>query len=204
MTSNLHVESVSKKYHRSWVFRDLSFTLSEGQSIILTGPNGSGKSTLLRILAGRESPTQGKVTLTLQGRQVPRDEWYRHLSWAGPWLDLYPDLTLAEMAKLHFSLRTCLLPGGAAGVIEALSLGQHSDKPLRVFSSGMLHRVKVGFALFSDSSLLLLDEATANLDPENAAFIFQLIREYQKERMLIFATNAADEFDRFGTRLHLG
>jgi ABC-type multidrug transport system ATPase subunit len=202
--NQLLVESVSKKYHRTWIFRDLSFSLSEGQSLILTGPNGSGKSTLLRILAGRESPSEGKVSLRLGGQDVPRDQWYRHLGWAGPWMDLYPDLTLAEMAKLHFSLRTCLVPQGFSGVIDVLALGQHRDKQLRVFSSGMLHRVKVGLALFSQSSLLLLDEATANLDPENAAFIFQLISEYQKDRMLIFATNAADEFDRFGTRLHLG
>lgn len=202
--NKLEVSSLGKKFHRTWIFRDLSFSLASGEQFLLTGPNGSGKSTLLRILAGRDSATQGTVTLSLDGKPVPREYWYRHLAWAGPWMDLYGDLTLEEQVRLHFSLRQSLIPGGTAAIIAALGLQSHATKPLRVFSSGMLHRVKVGLALFSRSDLLLLDEATANLDPENAEIIFQLIATHQQERMLIFATNSADEFTRFTRRIHLG
>jgi ABC-type multidrug transport system ATPase subunit len=202
--NKLVAESLGKKFHRTWIFRDLSFTLRSGEQLLLTGPNGSGKSTLLRILAGRDSASTGTVTLFHEDKVVPRENMYRHLAWAGPWMDLYGDLSLEEQVKLHFSLRKNLLPGGASAVIAEMGLTAHKDKPLRVFSSGMLHRVKVGLALFSDSTLLLLDEATANLDPENSEIIFDLIARYQQERMLIFATNSAEEFSRFSQRIHLG
>lgn len=199
---SLAAEKIGKKFYRHWIFRDISFHLEQGQTLLLTGPNGSGKSTLIRIIAGQLSPSRGDIILKDQGKQLPYEDFYKLVSWAAPYIELYPDLTLREMVKLHFQFKKCLLPSGDE-VIKQLRLQGHENKILRHFSSGMMHRVKVGLAVFSQSKILILDEATTNMDQNNSDYVFELLDQHQGERILIFASNNQAEFDRFDHRLEL-
>ena len=74
---------------------------------------------------------------------------------------------------------------------------------LRHFSSGMLHRVKVGLSMFSKSNILLMDEATSNMDEENSRYVMQLLDEIAGQRIVIYASNREKEFGRFSKRLDL-
>lgn len=201
--ARLRVNQVSQKFMRSWIFRDLSFEIGTGERLLLTGPNGSGKSTLIRIIAGQLSPSKGSVSLEIKGKNIPAEEFYRHICWTGPYFDLYPELTLEEAIQLHFQFKTCILPNPKR-IIEELNLKPHARKALKNYSSGMLQRVKVGLTLFTQGTLLLLDEAGSNLDPENANYIFSKIDEFQNDRMLIFASNTPSEYNRFERRFDLG
>ena len=192
---------IGQRFHKQWVFRNVNFTLNSGDRLLLTGANGSGKSTLFRILAGQLSPTKGEISLRQDGKKIEPGKWFRHISWSGPYMDLYPELKLSEAIKMHFNFRTPLLK--ITEVLERLRLTEHQDKELRHFSSGMLHRVKVGLALFSDSQILLLDEATTNMDEENSNLIWDLAREFQNDRILVWASNRTKEFDWFEMRLDL-
>ncbi len=198
----LEGEHIGKRFHRQWIFRKVNLSLQSGDRLLLTGSNGSGKSTLLRILAGQLTPTEGKIRLLLHDKPVDPELWYRYLSWSGPYMDLYPELTLYEAIRLHQRFR----PGyiGADDIISHLQLTPHRDKELRNFSSGMLHRVKVGLALFSKSQILILDEATTNMDRKNSELIWKLTQEFQQGRLLIWASNREDEFDWFEMALDLG
>jgi ABC-type multidrug transport system ATPase subunit len=195
----LEAENLGKRFHRQWVFKNIGFSLAEGEKLLITGSNGSGKSTLLRILAGQLTPTSGDLRLQNGKRLVPPENYYRFISWSGPYMDLYPDLSLDEAVRMHFRFRKPIL--SLKDIIPTLNLEKHRDKPLRNFSSGMLHRVKVGLAIFSQSRILLLDEATTNMDPENSALVIEWIQKYQEGRILIYAGNKPEEFVHFERRL---
>lgn len=199
--TRLEAKGIGKRFHRNWVFKNVNLSLEKGERLLLTGSNGAGKSTLMRMLAGQLSPSQGTVEFFRDDKKVEPENWYRHFSWSGPYMDLYPDLSLQETFRMHFSFRKPLLSIEAA--ISLLRLDAHLSKELRHFSSGMLHRVKVGLAIFSESDVLLLDEATTNMDKENGALVWDLVQEYQAGRALVWASNKETEFDWFDLRLDL-
>lgn len=197
----LQANGIGMRFHRQWVFKGVSFALASGDNLLLTGSNGAGKSTLMRILAGQLAPTRGELKLTQGKRDIAPDHWYRHTSWSGPYMELYNDLTLAETFRMHFSFKKGLV--SEKEMIAALELESHRDKELRHFSSGMLHRVKVGLALFSQSDLLLLDEASTNMDAQNTRLVWDLTQQFKGDRILVWASNRSEEFDWFDARLDL-
>ena len=157
----------------------------------------------MRIIAGQLNPSKGKVYFTVAGKKLSPDAIYRHLSWSGPYVDLYHDLTITEHLKLHFQFRTCLL-ADPLELLEVLDLKAHRDKKLRFFSSGMLQRAKVGVALFTQGDLLLLDEPTSNMDTDNAQRILSLIDQHLGGRTYILASNMKREFEDMDHVLNLG
>lgn len=198
----LSIDKVGKQFYRNWLFRQLSLELGPGDSLALIGHNGSGKSTLLRIIASQMIPTEGKVTLQMNGKPVPANQMYQHLSWSAPYVGLFPELTLREQFRLQARFRSMLLP--ETEFLSALALANEADKPLRFYSSGMLQRAKVGLALFAKSELLLLDEPTSNMDEGNAALIQELLSSFQGDRILVLASNLEREFGNINRQIHLG
>lgn len=201
---HIHLAQLGKQFYQRWLFRDLTYDSQvQGRHLALIGHNGSGKSTLLRIIAGQMNPSTGRVTYEQGGKRLPVDSYYQHISWAAPYVDLFPDLSLREHLRLHFRFKACLLDTPEQ-VAHVLDLDEHLDKKLRFFSSGMLQRVKVGTALFSQSSLLLLDEPTANMDQGNAARMLDLIQQHLGERVYILASNLEREFAGMTSQIVLG
>lgn len=198
----LHLHNTGKRFHDRWLFRNLETKLHAGESLALIGANGSGKSTLMRILAGQMLASEGKCHYYMDDKKIPHAQMYQHVSWTGPQLQLYPDLSLWEHLALHFRARRCLL-GSLNEVIEVLKLSADADKALRFYSSGMYQRVKLGLALFSQSDLLLLDEPTANMDEQNAAYALDLIREFRGNRVFVLASNLEREYGQM-PQLRLG
>lgn len=199
---SLRVEDLGKKFYHKWIFKHISFELYPTEQVAIVGPNGSGKSTLLHLIAGQSLPTEGRVTYWSQEKKINREHWYSHLSWSSPAMDLYRELSLSEHLRLHFSFNKCLLDSPEE-IVNLLGLVGHQHKPLRVFSSGMLQKVKVGQTLFSQSSLLLLDEPTSFMDESNASLVLGLIQTYSQGRTLIVATNMEREIKLFDRRIQL-
>lgn len=195
MTDGLHIQlqQVGKQFYRRWIFREITLDLAPKAKIALVGTNGSGKSTLLRIISGQLSPTEGQITFHRNHTRLSIGRVYQHLSWAGPQIEMYPDLSLEELLKLHFQLKSCLL-AQPEEMIDLLHFRGHHQKPLKYFSSGMQQRAKVGLALFTQSDLLLLDEPTSNMDSENARQMLALIDRYSQNRTLVLASNMEREF----------
>lgn len=199
----LRATGLGKQFYNRWLFRQISLQLRSGERLAIIGRNGAGKSTLLRMLAGQMIPTEGRVSCTLQGSPVPAARLQEHVSWAAPYVDLYPDLTLAEHIQLHFRFRNCLLDDPAS-LIPLIGLEAHAGKPLRFYSSGMYQRARVGLALATRADLLLLDEPTSNLDEATAEQMFRLIERFSEGRILILASNLHREYSAIPQRIYLG
>jgi len=193
----LQATSLAIHFHKKRLFSPISLTLSQGQAIAVIGPNGSGKTSLLRAFCGQLRPQEGTLSWFHQDKPIEPEDLYKYLSWAGPYMDLFAELTLAQQLKLHFSLKPCVFKEPVRDCAEALRLTEHLSKPLKHFSSGMLHRLKMGMAIFTDTPLLVLDEPTATLDETQKNNLLNLIQAYRNDRCLILASNIEDEYKHF-------
>jgi ABC-type multidrug transport system ATPase subunit len=190
----IYLKACGKRYRRQWVFKELSGTLESPQAYAVLGRNGAGKSTLLRMLAGMQLPTVGKLRYEIGGKEVAREDLFRHISFCAPGIELVEELTLAEMLSFHFSYKS-VLPGlTLGGIPEILGLESAVHKPLSDFSSGMKQRVKIGLALFADTPLVLLDEPCSNLDESGVGQYQAWIAQYRRDRLLIVGSNDPREY----------
>lgn len=187
------LSGISKSFGREHVVRDLSHVFEPGSRTALLGPNGSGKSTLLQLVGGISIPTKGTVVHELNGTALEADRVYRHISIAAPYLSLYEELSLREAITSHMRFKP--LRGNLAleEVARTALLEKHLDKPVRDFSSGMKQRLKLALAILSDTSLLLLDEPTSNLDANGSAWFRELLEKNLEKRTLVVASNRQAE-----------
>lgn len=184
------LKEISRKYGRSVVFRNINLTVEAGSETAITGENGAGKSTLLKIIAGFTSPHSGEISWLDGDIAVSREKLPMLISFCSPALQLPPSLTVKETLQLHFLLRRPLLP--QAEIEEKLKLPAH--KTLNMLSTGMLQRLKLGLALFTESKLVLLDEPTANLDNVWKLHYQDWVETGRGKRTLIIASNDDQEF----------
>jgi len=188
----LTVESVSKEYPAATgplaVLREVSFSVSSGETLAVVGPSGSGKSTLLFILGGLEKPTSGSVTL---------DEM-EVSALAGDELAAYRAKRVGFVFQDHHLLGQCsalenvVLPTLAAdevkgatergeALLERMGLGERKDARPAALSGGERQRVAIARALVNRPPVLLCDEPTGNLDSESAERVTGLFVELARE-----------------------
>ncbi len=183
------LQQVSKSFGRETVVRDLSHILEPGSRTALLGPNGSGKSTLLQLIGGFSIPSKGTVTHELGGKVIEEEHVYRHISIAAPYMSLYEELSLREAIASHRRFKPLRGNLPLEEVARIALLEKHLDKPVRDFSSGMKQRLKLALAVLSDTSLLLLDEPTSNLDANGTAWYSALMSAHSTGRTLLVASN---------------
>jgi ABC-type multidrug transport system ATPase subunit len=178
-----------KKYNTEWIFRELSYSFEKDQAYAILGRNGSGKSTLLQIIAGNIHPTSGKVNYSKGGQEIPVEKIFQHLTIVAPYQELIEEFTLREMLDFHFFFKS-LVPGYTIpGIIDRIGFKDPGRKTIRFFSSGMKQRVKLILALFSDVSVVLLDEPAMNLDEAGTNWYLQLVSEMAKNRIILVCSN---------------
>ena len=199
----IRLENAGKRYRMEWVFRRMNFTFEEEGSYAVLGPNGSGKSTLLKILSGFLSPSRGKVHFMEKDRPVSREELYRSISLAAPYVELIEELTLWEAIRFQERFKPFLPGWTGEDVLHLLPFSKQRDKQIRYFSSGMKQRLKLALALCSDTSLVLLDEPGTNLDTQGQKWYLQLVDQFASGRLLIIASNVEADFSFCDQRLDI-
>jgi ABC-type multidrug transport system ATPase subunit len=187
------LSSVSKVFGRETVIRDLSRVFEPGSRTAILGPNGSGKSTLLQLIGGFSIPTKGTVTHERDGKAIEQEYVYKHISIAAPYMSLYEELSLREAIASHRRFKTLRGNLSFEEIARTALLEKHLDKPVRDLSSGMKQRLKLALAILSDTSLLLLDEPTSNLDTNGGAWFRKLLEQNIGERTLVVASNRQAE-----------
>ena len=192
---NIEARQLGKRFSQRWIILGFSHTFPPGSRTAVQGANGSGKSTLLAMLAGRLEPSRGAVLVDDdRGPELP-DNYYRRVSFQGPYLELPGELNCTELFAAHARIRG-FQPGTSAE--EGIELLQLPRAVLRErilgFSSGMIQRVRLVLALLSRSDLVLLDEPTSNLDRAGVRWFEQLVAENLGPRTLIVASNEERDF----------
>jgi ABC-2 type transport system ATP-binding protein len=164
----------------------------------LLGPNGAGKTTLLRMLATVISPTSGKLRLLDRdpAGYGPRREIRRRLGYLPQNLGYYPGFTVADFVE-YFALLKDMPPGrvpqAVAAAIEHVGLGNQARAKLRTLSGGMLRRAGIAQAIVNEPELLLLDEPTAGLDPEQRMDFRALLRDLGQRATVIVSTHLVED-----------
>lgn len=191
----LKLSNIGKRYRFEWIFRQVNQHFEAGKQYAILGPNGSGKSTLLQILSGHLSPSEGDVDFYLSGKKAEREDVFRQVSIAGPYMDVIEEFTLIESLRFHQNFKPYLAGLQAKDLIDILQFSKSKNKEVRFFSSGMKQRLKLVLAICSDTSLLLLDEPSTNLDAQGVAWYRDLIQQYANDRTLIIASNIEHDYD---------
>jgi ABC-2 type transport system ATP-binding protein len=195
---------LSRDFNGRAAVRDVTFEVRAGEVFGLLGPNGAGKTTTLRMLAGLIAPTQGSIAI--DGLTLTRDTGSRVRHRIG-FLTEAPGLwdRLSVRTNLGVYARLYGMQQPAAAVerwLRALDLWDRRDDPAAELSRGMRQKVALARALLHDPPAVLLDEPTANLDPETARHVRELIADLRdRGRAVIVSTHNLDEAERIATRI---
>jgi len=198
----LVIENVSKKYKKdSYGLRDLSLKIETGV-LGLLGPNGAGKSTLMRILSTITKPTEGKVSWN--GIDISKDPNAVRsiLGYLPQDFGVYPHLNAVEFLEYLASIRGLDYKVARKRIDELLQLVNLHDarkKPLNSFSGGMKQRVGIAQALLNDPKLLIVDEPTVGLDPEERIRFRNLLSELSGDRIVILSTHIVSDVESTAT-----
>lgn len=200
----LAIDNVGKQYRRDfWGLR--SFSLSLGSGVLgLLGPNGAGKSTLMRILATITQATEGKVTWNDTDVARQPDELRQVLGYLPQDFGVYPNLNAIEFLEYLAAIKG--LDGRAARrrideLLQVVNLVDAAKRPLGGYSGGMKQRVGIAQALLNDPQLLIVDEPTAGLDPEERVRFRSLIAELSGERIVILSTHIVSDVEATATSI---
>ena len=191
-----------KRFNRDWIFRHFNYQFTSGQSYAITGPNGSGKSTLLQVIGGSMQASEGKVEYE-NNSMIPGEKVYQQVSICAPYLDLVEEMTLIEFLHFHSHFKGWIANTSTDNIISQIELTDSKNKQIRHFSSGMKQRVKLAQAMFSDTSILLLDEPCTNLDAAGIELYLQLIRNQTKDRIVIVSSNDEMEYSFCNERIDM-
>jgi ABC-type multidrug transport system ATPase subunit len=164
----------------------------------LLGPNGAGKTSLLRMLATVIPPSSGSLRLLGRdpGSYGPRREIRRRLGYLPQNLGYYPSFTVAEFVEYFALLKEMQVPRVPAAVataVERVDLGDKARSKLRALSGGMLRRVGIAQAIVNEPELLLLDEPTAGLDPEQRVSFRAMLRDLGQHATVIVSTHLVED-----------
>ena len=201
---NIHLNNTGKRFNREWIFRKLDYEFLQGKSYAITGTNGSGKSTLLQIIAGATLHSEGKIEYhSTQPNQIAVGEnAYKQIAFAAPYLDLVEEMTATEFFTFHNNFKP--FTTAFAEMLQAVGLQKAVDKQIRYYSSGMKQRLKLAQAFFSDTTVLLLDEPTTNLDEEGIEVYKNLWAKHTANRLVIVSSNDKTEYENCNDVIRIG
>jgi ABC-2 type transport system ATP-binding protein len=202
----LAIDSVSKRYGSgTWALREFSLELGPGV-LGLLGPNGAGKTTLMSILATITRATEGTVTWNGTDLATHPDTLRSVLGYLPQDFGVYPNLNAVEFLEYLAAVKGLDAATSRRRIDELLSLVNLTDvrkRPLGAYSGGMKQRVGIAQALLNDPQLLIVDEPTAGLDPEERVRFRNLLSELSGERIVILSTHIVSDVEATATNIAL-
>ncbi|MHC4698883.1 MAG: ABC transporter ATP-binding protein [Planctomycetota bacterium] len=193
----LAIDNVSKTYANGVrALRNVSLTIPKGMFGLL-GPNGSGKSTLMRTIATLQEPDEGSIRFGLIDVLNDKEAVRRGLGYLPQEFGLYPNVSSLTLLTHLATLKGITDSGGRRSVVEALlkrtNLWDVRKKKLGGFSGGMKQRFGVAQALLGNPQLIIVDEPTAGLDPEERNRFLNLLSEIGENVVVILSTHIVDD-----------
>lgn len=193
---SIQVEGLSKTYGQQKAVDNISFQALPGKVLGFLGPNGAGKSTTMKMLTGYLQPTSGSASLGGFDTQQQSLEMRRILGYLPENTPLYTDMYVREF--LSFVASTYQLDSAAIKVrevIDRVGLGEEQHKKIAMLSKGYKQRVGLAQAIIHDPKILILDEPTTGLDPNQLTGIRELIKKLGKDKTVILSTHIMQEVE---------
>ncbi len=205
MTTDVMIQAsnLTKRFGTTRALDKVSFEVNKGEVVGFLGPNGAGKSTTMRILTCFLAPSSG--TAKVCGIDVFEDplEVRRSLGYLPQRAPLYTDMVVLDYLKFVANIRgisPAAFRKSMENVIEVCGLAQVLQKDIGILSHGYRQRVGLGQALLHDPQILILDEPTADLDPNEKAEVIRYIQEIGKERTVLLSTHNLQEAEQACSR----
>ena len=193
---SIEVSHLVKQYGQQKAVDDLSFSVKKNEIVGFLGPNGAGKSTTLKIATGYLSPTSG--TVKIDGIDVTEHplEVKKRIGYLPEHNPLYLDMFVHEYLRFSgkfFGIKGKVLKDRTSKVIEMCQLGVEQNKKIGQLSKGFRQRVGLAQALLHEPEVLILDEPTTGLDPNQIIEVRELIKTISSERTVLFSTHIMQE-----------
>jgi ABC-type multidrug transport system ATPase subunit len=190
----IKLSNAGKRFNREWIFRNANLEFNSSSSYAITGPNGSGKSTMLQCIGGMLQASEGAIDYSIDDKQVEAGNAYQQISFCAPYQEVIEEMTLMEFLQFHKQFKSFIKGLSITQIIEEIGLKQPANKQIRFYSSGMKQRVKLAQAIYSDTSIVLLDEPSTNLDVKGIELYNSLVEKYCKDRLVIVCSNDEVEY----------
>jgi len=199
----IEVTGLTKKFGHKIAVDDLSFSVKKGEVLGFLGPNGAGKSTTMRVVTGFLPPSAGTVEICGISMSRSPERAKSKIGYLPESAPLYDDMTVLGFLKFCAEMRG--LSGGAKKdavekAVETCFLQTVSRQAINTLSKGYRHRTCLAQALLHDPEVLVLDEPTDGLDPNQKHEVRELIARLGKEKAILFSTHILEEVDAACTR----
>jgi len=200
----IEIEDVQKTYERGHRALDQIHLRLESPGMIgLVGPNGAGKTTLMQLLVGQMPPTAGRIHVDVVDLQRQGKAFRRRLGYLPQGFGLYEELTVRQFLDYMACLKGLPSPRRDAvqACIERTSLTEKADARIRTLSGGQKQRIGIAQALLNDPELLIVDEPTVGLDPEERIRFRNLFSRDAGHRLVILSTHIIEDVESICNRL---
>lgn len=197
---SITVKNTSKYYGKQRALNDVSFSIDSGEVVGFLGPNGAGKSTMMKIITAYIVANEGEVLVN--GLDVQKDELAvkRSVGYLPEHNPMYPDMYIKEYLQFHANIHK-VDKQRIRDVIGQVGLGPEQHKKIGQLSKGYRQRVGLAAALLHDPQVLVLDEPTTGLDPNQLVGIREMIKEIGKEKTILLSTHIMQEVEAMCNRV---
>jgi ABC-2 type transport system ATP-binding protein len=202
----IETKGLSKYYGPFVAIKDVTFSIPEGQIVSFLGPNGAGKSTTMKILSGYLAASEGTARVAGCDMTVDRLEGARHLGYLPENGPLYNDMTPMELLRFFGEARgldPARLSERVGVVVAQCALAEVVEKPIGKLSRGYRQRVGLAQALLHDPDVLIMDEPTAGLDPNQIRDFRENIRVLGRTKTILISTHILQEVEAVADRVIL-
>jgi ABC-2 type transport system ATP-binding protein len=200
----IKVENLTKKFGNVRAVDGLSFEVNSGEILGFLGPNGAGKTTTMRMLTGFLSPDKGKITIDRVDIEKDPIEAQKKIGYLPENNPLYKNMQVAEFLDLAASLHQIPEEKKKEAfdfVVKAVGIEKVFNRPISELSKGYKQRVGIAAALIHKPKIIIMDEPTEGLDPNQRGDIRQLIKDLAKEHTIILSTHVMQEASAVCSRL---
>ncbi len=198
------LKNVSKKFDQTQVISDLNLTIKEGEIVGLLGPNGAGKTTTVRMIAGVLPPSKGSVHINDKNLFDDETQNGIHIGYLPENNPVYDDMTVEEFLNFWSNIKGMDKQDAfqrITDVIKQVGLGDVYYRPIAELSKGYRQRVGIAQAILDKPDILLLDEPTEGLDPNQRRDIHDLLTSLGKKRTVIICSHVLSEITRMCNRI---
>ena len=197
---SIELKDISKTYNNIEVLKNINFSVKKGEILGLLGVNGAGKSTIMKIICSYVKPNSGKVKICEKNIETHTKLTKSKIGYLSEKNPLYEEMYVNEflifISKFYKEKNKNLNT-----VLENTNLKNIKNKKIKILSAGQRKRVGIAQAILHDPDVLILDEPTATLDPNQKNEIHNLIKELGKKKAILFSSHIIDEVEKICDRI---